>query len=424
MSSKARPNFLLLKTNRTASLQQRVLPPSNQRVPALEKEDWRDDIKPLIPGKYPGNVFKAFANHPDFFKNWMRWANHVVFKSELMQSHTRQRNLAIARTGYLKNCEYTFASYINIGAARDGKNAPSAFTAADVQAIQNGSQDSHWRSNANLSKSNDPNLDIAVLRVAEELHFDACVTEETWNMLLKSFNLKQCVDIVASCGHYTLNSYLLNSLGVQADTFKVEYTFPNFKQTAGSIVGMANGKRPTKPRIQPVDKVYTPLNINVLKTMRNHQDMNKRWSTFAQYVLSNKNNSVSRRLREIAILRTGWLCNSTYEWHQHIRMAKADCNMTMADFKAIEIGYTSPHWNDEERILLKATDELRFHCALNDEIWSEMNKYYSTKQIIDLIATVGQYTLVSYMLNSFGVQLEEDLNVTPRYDTFRPDLAM
>ena len=35
--------------------------------------------------------------------------------------------------------------------------------------------------------------------------------------------------------------------------------------------------------------------------MRNHQDMNKRWSTFAQYVLSNKNNSVSRRLREIAI---------------------------------------------------------------------------------------------------------------------------
>ena len=62
MSSKARPNFLLLKRNRTASLQQRVLPPSNQRVPALEKEDWRDDIKPLIPGKYPGNVFKAFAN--------------------------------------------------------------------------------------------------------------------------------------------------------------------------------------------------------------------------------------------------------------------------------------------------------------------------------------------------------------------------
>ena len=53
-----------------------------------------------------------------------------------------------------------------------------------------------------------------------------------------------------------------------------------------------------------------------------------------------------------------------------------------------------------------------------------MNKYYSTKQIIDLIATVGQYTLVSYMLNSFGVQLEEDLNVTLRYDTFRPDLAM
>ena len=38
---------------------------------------------------------------------------------------------------------------------------------------------------------------------------------------------------------------------------------------------------------------------------------------------------------------------------------------------------------------------------------------YSEKQRMDLVMTVAQYTQVSMMLNTFGVQLDEDLKLDP-----------
>jgi alkylhydroperoxidase family enzyme len=35
-----------------------------------------------------------------------------------------------------------------------------------------------------------------------------------------------------------------------------------------------------------------------------------------------------------------------------------------------------------------------------------LSKHYDTRQVIDLVFAVGQYTMVSMALNSFGVQIE------------------
>jgi alkylhydroperoxidase family enzyme len=72
---------------------------------------------------------------------------------------------------------------------------------------------------------------------------------------------------------------------------------------------------------------------------------------WASYVLADEpTNSVSRRLREIVILRVGWLCNSTYEWHQHVRMAKEDTDLVDSDVLAIEVGASDPNWGAEVRV--------------------------------------------------------------------------
>ena len=34
--------------------------------------------------------------------------------------------------------------------------------------------------------------------------------------------------------------------------------------------------------------------------------------------------------------------------------------------------------------------------------------HYTTEQLIDLVFVVGQYTMVSMALNTFGVQIEEE----------------
>ena len=59
--------------------------------------------------------------------------------------------------------------------------------------------------------------------------------------------------------------------------------------------------------------------------------------------------------------------------------------------------------------LLQAADELHSDTHVSNETWKELTNYFDTKQLMDIVFTVGQYNLVSMALNSFGVQLDEGL---------------
>jgi 4-carboxymuconolactone decarboxylase len=66
----------------------------------------------------------------------------------------------------------------------------------------------------------------------------------------------------------------------------------------------------------------------------------------------------------------------------------------------------SPHWTEFDRLLISAVDELHDDAFISDVTWDGLTKRYNTNQMFDLVFTVGQYTMVSMALNSFGVQLE------------------
>ena len=62
---------------------------------------------------------------------------------------------------------------------------------------------------------------------------------------------------------------------------------------------------------------------------------------------------------------------------------------------------------------LRAADELHADAIIGDETWAQLQARYSTEQLLDLVFTIGQYTLVSMALNTFGVQLDEGLEGFP-----------
>jgi 4-carboxymuconolactone decarboxylase len=64
------------------------------------------------------------------------------------------------------------------------------------------------------------------------------------------------------------------------------------------------------------------------------------------------------------------------------------------------------------RPCLQATDELTSDAFITDKTWAALSGF-TDKQKMDLVMTVGQYTQVSMMLNSFGVPLDEDLVLDP-----------
>ena len=63
--------------------------------------------------------------------------------------------------------------------------------------------------------------------------------------------------------------------------------------------------------------------------------------------------------------------------------------------------------------ILRACDELYSDQFVSDETWALPCRFLSEQQRMDLVFTVGQYTLVSMFLNSFGVQLDDFLTPDP-----------
>ena len=146
------------------------------------------------------------------------------------------------------------------------------------------------------------------------------------------------------------------------------------------------------------------LNINA--TLARHSKLLKRWSVFSNHVLFKS--SLPVRDREILILRIGWLCRSKYEWGQHVVIGKI-AGLKNDEIKRIQEGPDATDWDSFDATLLRAVDELYIDAFISDATWGKLTEHYNTKQIMDLIFTVGQYNLVSMTLNTLGVQLEKEL---------------
>ncbi len=178
--------------------------------------------------------------------------------------------------------------------------------------------------------------------------------------------------------------------------------------------------RPASPRIQPV-AVETITDTqrqllkglersgkiwNVFATLVNHATLFRDWLPFATYVL--RDNTLPPRERELLILRIGWLCQSEYEWAQHVRIGLR-AGLTAEDVRRISQGPQAAGLSDGDRLLLVATDELHTDACISEPTWQALAKSYNQRQLMDLVFTVGQYNMVSMALNSFGVQLDEGL---------------
>jgi 4-carboxymuconolactone decarboxylase len=143
--------------------------------------------------------------------------------------------------------------------------------------------------------------------------------------------------------------------------------------------------------------------LNIFGTLAHHPDLLRRWLVFATHVLSKS--TLTPRDRELLILRTGWNCRSRYEWGQHVLIAR-DCGITDDEIERVTAGPGAVGWSPGDRVLLTAADELNAHSSLSDATWDALTERYSTEQVLDLIATVGNYHLVAMFLNATRVALD------------------
>ena len=158
------------------------------------------------------------------------------------------------------------------------------------------------------------------------------------------------------------------------------------------------------PFSNPDNKVGGGTVLNIFRTLAHAPKALAAFLGWGNYILSRRN-CLTPRDRELVILRTGWLCKSGYEFAQHTRIGKA-CGISDEEIARIKAGPDTAGWSPLESAMLRAADELVSDHFVTSETWDALAGL-GDKGRMDLVMTVGQYTQVSMMLNSFGIQLED-----------------
>jgi alkylhydroperoxidase family enzyme len=143
---------------------------------------------------------------------------------------------------------------------------------------------------------------------------------------------------------------------------------------------------------------------NIFATLVRHPKLYDRYSPFGWYVLQEQ--TLPDRDREILILRIGWLCQAKYEFGQHTLFGKR-AGLTDEEILRITKGPDEPGWSNFDAALVRAADELYYDAIISDATWKLLSERYNEKQIIDVIFTAGQYNMISWALNTLGVQLDK-----------------
>ncbi|HEX7854633.1 MAG TPA: carboxymuconolactone decarboxylase family protein [Sphingobium sp.] len=111
------------------------------------------------------------------------------------------------------------------------------------------------------------------------------------------------------------------------------------------------------------------------------------------------------RDRELAIMRIGWLCQAPYEWNAHMSLSKRVLGITPEEVEQVIIGSSAPEWNDDDRMILRAVEELFDDAMISDETWAELASRLDERQLIELPVVIGHYQGLAYLQNALRIAL-------------------
>jgi len=169
--------------------------------PELQKA--LDAIMP--PGIPPLRLFTTLARVP---RIWDRFrAGSLLDRGALSLRH---REIVINRTCARCRCAYEWGVHVAFFAQR------VALTQEQIRATVHGDAgDSVWSVDERL-----------LIRMVDELHGSATLSEEVWDALAATFSVEQILELIALVGFYHTVSFFANSLRLPSEPFGVPFPQP------------------------------------------------------------------------------------------------------------------------------------------------------------------------------------------------------
>ncbi len=167
-----------------------------------------------------------------------------------------------------------------------------------------------------------------------------------------------------------------------------------------------------RERAKEVNMIPAFADLNIFRVMLHRPKTAKALSDLLVSLLFG--GELDDRLRELLIMRIGWVTGSDYEWTQHWRIAQEQFGCSEQDLLELRGDWrTSTHFGDDEKTLLAAVDSLIEQGTLSSDLASECLGRLGRNATIELATAVGAWRLVSKVTNALEIPLEEGISSWP-----------
>lgn len=150
---------------------------------------------------------------------------------------------------------------------------------------------------------------------------------------------------------------------------------------------------------------------NAFRTLSNNPVMAE--GVFTQLTTLLNRNTFPTRLRELAIMRIGWVTGSEYEWTQHWRVATT-AGIPPEDILAVRDWRQSGRLGAADRAVLAATDEMIERGTIGDAAWAECIRHVTDPAAqVEMVVCIANWIMFSMLLRSLEIPVEDGVMPWP-----------
>jgi len=112
------------------------------------------------------------------------------------------------------------------------------------------------------------------------------------------------------------------------------------------------------------------------------------------------------RLREIVIIRIGYLNRTAYVVKQHVPQLSAPEGLSQAECDALADWQGSPFFDARERAALAFADAMTRDVAVPDAVFDGLRPHFDERQIVELAVLAGIYNMHTRVFMALGIDPE------------------
>ena len=141
--------------------------------------------------------------------------------------------------------------------------------------------------------------------------------------------------------------------------------------------------------------------LNVYRVMAHHPMLLRAWAGLRDHIVHHS--ALKPDQREVVILRAGHRLQAEYEWAHHVSRARA---VGMEEARINSIAGPIATMQTTDAVLVTAVDALIDHACLTTPTRAALERLIGPQGVLDVIATVGFYSTLAYIVKSFDVPID------------------